>query len=62
MLHDMAEVDALIFELSDLQRAYAENAAEKLIQTCCRSSEAFQYLQLGYATSRYRSGPGITSI
>jgi hypothetical protein len=41
----MAEVDALIFELSDLQGIHAENAAEKLIQTCSRSGEAFQYLQ-----------------
>jgi len=45
MLHDMAEVDELIFELSDVQGTYAENAAEKLIQACSRSSEAFQYLQ-----------------
>jgi hypothetical protein len=45
MLYDMAEVDELIYELSDLQGTYAENAAEKLIQTCSRSSEAFQYLQ-----------------
>ncbi len=45
MLYDMAEVDDLIYELSDVQGTYAENAAEKLMQTCSRSSEAFQYLQ-----------------
>ena len=45
MLRDLAEVDALISELSDVRSVRAENAAEKLMQTCSRSGEAFQYLQ-----------------
>jgi hypothetical protein len=45
MLKNLAEVDALISELGDAQGAHAENAAEKLMQTCSRSGEAFQYLQ-----------------
>ena len=45
MLKDLTEVDALICELGDAQGAHAENAAEKLMQACSRSGEAFQYLQ-----------------
>jgi hypothetical protein len=45
MLQDLAEVDELIFELADAHGAYVENAAEKLMQTCSRSGEAFQYVQ-----------------
>jgi len=45
MLRNLAEVDALISELGDVQAAHAENAAEKLMQACSRSGEAFQYLQ-----------------
>jgi hypothetical protein len=45
MLQDLAEVDELICELGDLKGTSAKNAAEKLMQTCSQSSEAFQYLQ-----------------
>jgi hypothetical protein len=45
MVKDVAEVDVLISELGDMQGASAENAAEKLMQACSRSGEAFQYLQ-----------------
>jgi hypothetical protein len=45
MLHDLAEVDELIFELGDASGTYAEDAAEKLMWTCSHSGEAFQYLQ-----------------
>lgn len=42
---DLAEVDVLISELGDVERAHVENAAEKLMRTCASSGEAFQYLQ-----------------
>jgi hypothetical protein len=45
MLHDLAEVDELIFELGDSTGTHAQDAAEKLIRTCSHSGEAFQYLQ-----------------
>jgi hypothetical protein len=45
MLNDLAEMDALLFELGDLSGKRAENAAEKLMQRCSHSGEAFQYLQ-----------------
>ena len=45
MLKNLAEVDVLISELDDVQGAHAENAAEKLMQACSRSGDAFHYLQ-----------------
>jgi len=45
MLQDLAEVDELISQLGDRTGTYAENAAEKLMQTCSHNGEAFQYLQ-----------------
>jgi hypothetical protein len=45
MLNDLAEMDALLFELGDLSGKRAENAAEKLMQRCSHSGEAFLYLQ-----------------
>jgi hypothetical protein len=45
MLRDLAEVDLLISELGDVRGARAQNAAEKLMQTCSRSGEAFHYLE-----------------
>ncbi len=45
MLNDLAEMDALLSDLSDLSGKRAENAAEKLMQRCSHSGEAFQYLQ-----------------
>jgi hypothetical protein len=45
MLQDLAEVDELIFELSDITDKRAEKAVEKLTQRCAHSDAAFQYLQ-----------------
>jgi hypothetical protein len=45
MLQDLAEVDELIFELSDVTGKRAENAVEKLTQRCANNDAAFQYLQ-----------------
>jgi hypothetical protein len=45
MPEDLAEMDELLIELGDLSGKRAENAAEKLMQQCSRSGEAFQYLQ-----------------
>ncbi|MEI7827474.1 MAG: hypothetical protein WCI87_06755 [Euryarchaeota archaeon] len=38
-------MEELIVELGDDKGMHAENAAEKLMQTCSQSGEAFQYLQ-----------------
>ncbi|MGZ4922374.1 MAG: hypothetical protein ACXV5H_00190 [Halobacteriota archaeon] len=41
----MAEMEMLLSELGDFSGERAENAAEKLMQRCSHSGEAFQYLQ-----------------
>ena len=45
MQRDLSEVDALISELGDAHHECAEKAAEKLMQTCSRSGEAFRHLE-----------------
>jgi cell division protein FtsB len=45
MLRDLAQVDHLISELSALTGVDAQDAAEKLMQTCSANEAAFQYLQ-----------------
>jgi flagellar biosynthesis chaperone FliJ len=41
---DCIEVDELIQELADYKNDYADMAAEKLLQKCSISWEAYQYL------------------
>jgi hypothetical protein len=45
MNNDQAEVDELILEIADYKNDYADVAAEKLLQKCSTSWEAYQYLQ-----------------
>ena len=54
MQRDLSEVDTLISELGDVQ--CAEKAAEKLMQTCSRSGEAFRHLE-ERASEAALSGP-----
>ena len=45
MLQDLAHVDRLISELSAVTGVDAQNAAEKLMQTCSANGAAFHYLE-----------------